>query len=131
AFPLDRLVAGLGAVLRGVDTDRIFERQRPLARLAAHLDRLARRQLAIHAGGADADALLAARLAQAVELAAVEQSPEHVWHLGFDDAWTIVLNNHRELLLVGADAFDRHLEVRQDTRFFARIEAVVDRFLDG
>ena len=130
AFPLDCLVTRFRPILRGVDADRVFERQRPLAGFAAHADWLAGGQLAIHAGGADADALLATRLAQPVELAAVEQPTEHVRHLCLDDAGTVVLNDHRELLLVGADAFDRDLEVGQDACFFAGIEAVVDGFLD-
>ena len=128
--PLDHLVGEVGAVLGRVDRDLEVERDALLAGLRAHAHGIARRQQAIHARSADADALLAAALAQTVELAAVEQAAEHVRHLCLHDAGTVVLDAHRELLLALADARDLDLDLRQDAGFLARVEAVVDGFLD-
>jgi hypothetical protein len=52
--------------------------------------RLAGGDQAVHAGGGDADALLAARHLEAVELAAVEQAAEDVLDLLADDARAVV-----------------------------------------
>lgn len=66
-----------------------------------------------------------------MKLAAVEQPAEHVWHLRLHDAWTIVLDGHRELVILTIKSFYRHLQVRQDAAFFARVETIVDGLLHG
>ena len=68
------------------------------------LHRLAGREHAVHAGGADADALLAAAHPQAVELRAVEQLAEDQRNLLLDDARAVVL--HADLEAIGAGRFD-------------------------
>ena len=55
-------------------------------------DRLAGGQLGVHAGGGDADALLAPLLFQAVEFGAVQQFAEDLRDLGLDDPRAVVLH---------------------------------------
>ena len=93
------------------------------------LDRLAGRQHAVHAGRADADALLPAAHPQAVEFRAVEQLAEDLGDLVFDDARSVVL--HADLVAVGAGRFDVDPDFGQDAGLFAGVERVVDRLFDG
>ena len=95
------------------------------------LDRIlvdaAGRELAVHAGRADADALLAARHAQAVELRAVEQLGEDLRNLRPHDAGAVV--RHADAEAVVGDLLDVHADLRQDARLLARVERVVHRLL--
>ena len=93
------------------------------------LDRLAGGQQAVHAGGADADALLAAAHPQAVELRAVEQLAEDQRDLLLEDAGAVVL--HADLEAVLAGALDVDPDFGQDAGLFAGVQGVVDRLLDG
>ena len=70
-----------------------------LARARGDRDRLAGGEQAVHARGADADALLAAALLQAVELRAVEQAAEDLRHLLAHDARAVVLDRDPEARL--------------------------------
>ena len=79
-----------GLVLLGVDLDFEVVGGLPRARARDDLHRLAGRELAVHAGGGDADALLAAAHAQAVELRPVEELGEDRRNLLADDAGAVV-----------------------------------------
>ncbi len=92
-------------------------------------NRLAGGEHAVHARRADADALLAAAHPQAVELRAVQQLAEDQRDLLLDDAGAVVLD--ADLKPIDARRFDVDPDFRHDARFFAGIERVVDRFLDG
>ena len=90
-LPVDLLVLeDPRLVLLGVDLD--FEVVGGAARAGARddLHRLAGGEQAVHAGRGDADALLAAAHAQAVELRAVEQLAEDQRDLLADDAGAVV-----------------------------------------
>src|SRR6185369_2815482 len=94
-------------------------------------DGLAGRQQAVHARRGDADALLAAALAELVELAAVEKLPEDPGDLLADDAGAVVLDAHAEAVVdVLADWEDLDRDLGQDPGLLAGVERVVDRFLD-
>ncbi len=92
------------------------------------LHRLAGREHAIHASGRDADPLLAAAHAEAMELAAVEELAEDQRDLLLDDARPVVL--HADFEAVIAVGFDSDPDFGHDARFFASVEAVVYRFFD-
>jgi hypothetical protein len=104
------------------------------------LHRSAGRQLGVHAGRRDPDALLAAAHAQPVELGPVEQLGEDRRNLLPDDARTVVDDREAEPrrlarrgqgLPVARHDLDLHDDVGQDARFLGRVERVVDRFLDA
>ncbi len=89
----------------------------------------------VHAGRGDPDALLTPGHLEPVELGAVEQLAEDVFYLAPDDAWAIVRD--RDLVAAGLggrgrglEFLDFDLDIRQDARFFAGVQGVVDRFLD-
>ena len=103
--------------------------RRPLGDLRHDLDRLAGGQQAVHAGRADADALLAAAHPQAVELRAVEQLAEDQGDLLSEDARPVVL--HADLVAVLRRALDVDPDFGQDAGLFAGVQGVVDRLLDG
>ena len=121
-------VENLRLVPLGVDLDFEVVGRLLLADLRDDLHRLAGRQHAVHAGRADADALLPAALPQAVELRAVEQLAEDQRDLLFDDAGAVVL--HADFEAVGAGRLDVDPNLGQDAGLFAGVERVVDRFLD-
>src|SRR4029450_810610 len=76
-FPLDLLLLeNQRLVLLGVDLDFEEMRGRPRAGARDDLDGLAGRELAVHAGGRDADALLTAPHAKPAETGAVEELGE-------------------------------------------------------
>ena len=99
--------------------------------------RLAGGDQAVHAGGGDADALLAAGHLQAVELGAEEQPAEDVLDLLADDARAVVDDGDAIARLlggggaVGLQVLDDDRDVGQDAGLFAGIQRVVDRFLDA
>ena len=68
---------------------------------AGDADGLAGRQQAVHTRGGDADALLAAAHAEAVEFAAVEEPAKDVGDLGLDDAGPVVADGDAEARGVG------------------------------
>src|SRR4029079_2114254 len=74
------------------------------------------------------DALLAALLLETVELRPVQQLAEDLRDLRPHDARAVVLD--RDAIAVLRDLEDLDVEIREDSRFLARIERVVDRFLD-
>src|SRR5262245_4932852 len=124
-------------VLLGVDLDFEVMGWAPGARARDDLHRLAGRELAVHAGGRDPDALLAAALAQAMELGAVEQLREHPRDLLAHDARAVVRDRdpetrrlaRRRRRSVLRDDLELHLDVGEDPAFLARIERVVHRLL--
>ena len=122
-------VENLGQVPLGVDLDFVVMGRIALRDLRHDLDRLAGGQQAVHAGGADADALLAAAHPQAVELRAVEQLAEDQGDLLLEDARPVVL--HADLEAVRADALDVDPDFGQDAGLFAGVQGVVDGLLDG
>ncbi len=129
AFPLDRAVVEYdGRVLLGVDLEFVAVRRRARAGARRDLDRSAGGELRVHPRRGDADALLSARLAQLVELRPVEQLAEDLRNLRLDDAGAGVFDH--EPVAVLFDLVDLDHDVGQDPRFFARVERVVDRFLD-
>ncbi len=92
---------------------------------------------AVHTGGADADALLAAAHFEAMEFAAVEESAEDVLDLLADDAGAVVDDGNSVAGLfgcsraIGLEVFDDDGDVWQNAGFFAGIEGIIDRFFDG
>ena len=95
---------------------------------------------AVHRGRADADALLAARLLQPVELRAVEELAEDLRDLRLHDARAVVFDATTKRpspceLAVLEFASRRGLGPRwdlgEDAGFLAGVERVVDRLLDG
>ena len=129
--PLDRLLLeDLRLVLGGVDDDLVVV-SRLLGRDAGgDADRLAGGQVAVHAGRADADALLASAHLQPVELAAVEQLAEDAGYLLPDDARAVVRHRDAEALLAGG-LLDGDGDIGQDAGLFAGVEGVVHGLLDG
>ena len=79
-------VEDLRAVALGVDLQLVVVRVGALGDLRHDLHRLAGREQAVHAGGADADALLAAAHPHAVELRAVQELAENQGNLLAEDA---------------------------------------------
>src|SRR5262249_60736733 len=90
-LPLDLLLLeDQRLVLLGVDLDLEEVGRRPGAGARDDLHGLAGRELAVHAGGRDADPLLAAAHAEPVELRAVEKLREDRRELLPDDAGAVV-----------------------------------------
>ena len=121
-------VENLGQVPLGVDLDLVVVGRIALGDLRHDLDRLAGGQQAVHAGRADADALLPAAHPHAVELRAVEQLAEDQGDLLLEDAGPVVLHAH--LVAVRPDALDVDPDFGQDAGLLAGVQGVVDRLLD-
>jgi hypothetical protein len=143
-----RVADDVGLVVLRVDAELDLERGPALARLARDEHGLAGRELAVEARGADADALLAARLLQPMELGAVEELGEDLGDLCLDDSGPVVFDDDakagrgpgsdRGLRFAGLAALagglqrrgrrlaDLDEEIRQDARLFAGVERVVD-----
>ncbi len=108
-----------------------------LRRLGAGLDEhgLAGRDQAVHARGRDADALLPAAHLEAVELGAVKQPPEDVFHLRADDARPVVHDGDAVAAALGRrgppglEVLDHDRDVGQNPRFLARVQRVVHGLL--
>ena len=92
-------VEDFGQIALGVDLDFVVVGRFAFRDLRHDLDRLAGGQQAVHAGGADADALLPAAHPHAVELRAVEQLAEDQRDLLFEDAGAVVLHADLEAVL--------------------------------
>ena len=122
-------VEDLGHVPLRVDLDFVVMGRLALGDLRDDFDRLAGGHQAVHAGRADADALLAAAHPHAMELRAVEQLAEDQRDLLLDDARPVVL--HADFEAVGAGALDVDPDFGQDAGLFAGVQGVVDRLLDG
>jgi hypothetical protein len=125
-------------VLLGVDRDLEEVRGRPRPGARDDLHRLAGRQLGVHAGRRDPDALLAPAHAQPVELRAVEELGEDRRDLLADDAGAVVDDRDAEAGgLAGrrrrpvARDLQRDDDVGQDAGLLGGVERVVDRFLDA
>ena len=97
--------------------------------LRQNLHRPSGREHPVHAGGADADALLATALTQSMELAPVEELAEDQRNLFFDDSRAIVLD--RDAKSTGLRLVDPHPNLWQNARLLASIKRVVDGFFDG
>ena len=91
------------------------------------MQRLADGELPVHACGRDPHPLLATRLAELVELRTVKQLAENPGDLALDNSRAVILHDHPRCAVAVADL---HGDVREDARFLASIERVVDRFLD-
>ncbi len=91
---------------------------------------------AVHSGGADADALLAAAHLEAVKFAAVEEPAEDVFDLLAYDAGAVVDHRYAVARLLGGgrairlEVFDDDGDIRQNAGFFAGIKGIIDGFLD-
>ena len=121
--PLDhRLVA------KGIDDQFVAVGRFAPAGAALDDDRFAGGELAIHARGTDANALLASTLTQAVEFRPIQQLAKYLRDLGPDDAWTIV--RHLDPVSILGQGLDRDFEIGQDSGLLTGIQRVVDRFLD-
>jgi hypothetical protein len=140
-LPVDLLVLeDPRLVLLGVDRDLEVVRRRPGAGARDDLHRLAGRELRVHAGRGDADALLAPAHAQPVELRAVEELGEDRRDLVPHDAGPVVGDRHAEARglagrrrrrpVVGHDLHPDD-DVGQDAGFLGGVERVVDGFLDA
>ena len=85
------------------------------------------------------DLVAGQRLLQPVELRAVEQLTEYLRHLLLDDPGAVVLDDHHEAALalrelrasgLQSEVVDLDRELGEDARLLARVERVVDGFLD-
>jgi hypothetical protein len=135
---LHLLVEGdLGAVGLGVHRQLDVVRRLALLGLREDRHRLAGGDQAVHARGADADALLAAAHLQAVELGPVQQAAEDVLDLLAHDARAVVDDRHAVAAAlcggraVRLEVLDDHRDLGEDARLLAGVERVVDRLLDG
>ena len=117
------------AVSLGIDLNFVVMGVGPLGNLGHDLHRLAGGEQAVHAGGADADALLPAAHAHAVEFGAVKQLAKNQRDLLANDAGSVVL--HADLEAVLADALDMDPDFREDAGLFAGVQGVIDRLFDG
>ena len=138
----ERLVVGdHRLVLPRVELDLEHVGRLGLPDPARHADRLARGDLAVHRGRGDADALLAATLLEAVELRPVEQLAEDLRHLVLHDAGPVVLDDDQEAALalrelgrvapgLEREVVDLDRQLGKDAGLLARVERVVDGFLD-
>src|SRR5882724_2073203 len=126
-------------VLLGVDLDLEEMGGRSGAGARDDLDGLAGRELSVHAGRGDADALLAAAHPEPMELRSVEELRENRRNLLPDDAGAVVgdrdpepggLARGRRRSSVGHRLkLDDH--VGEDPGLFARVERVIDGLLDA
>src|SRR5262249_52265502 len=121
-------VENLRLVFLGVDLDFVVVGRLFDADFRDNLHRLTGGLHAVHSGGTDADALLAAALAGSVELPAVEQLAKDKRDLLLDDARAVVL--YADFVTVRAGRFDVDPNLGQDAGLFAGIERVVDGFFD-
>ena len=127
-LPVTAAVQDLGQVAFRIDLDLVVVCRFAGRNLGDDLHWLAGRQHAVHAGGADADALLAAAHSQAVKLRAVEQLAEDQRDLLLEDARAVVLD--ADLEAVDAGRLDVNPDLRQDAGFLTGIQRIVNRFLD-
>jgi hypothetical protein len=140
-LPVDLLVLeDPRLVLLGVDGHLEVVGRGPGPGARGDLHRLACRELRVHAGGGNADALLATAHAQPVELGAVEQFGEDRRDLVAHDAGAVVDDGDAEARgLAGRGrrravaGHDLHLDhdVGQDPRLLGGVEGIVDRFFDA
>src|SRR5256712_5796672 len=127
-------------VLLGRDLDFEVVRGRPRTGAGDDGDGLAGRELPVHAGRRDADALLPSAHAQPMKLGPIEQLREDPWNLLADDAGAIVgdrdpeatglARRKRSFPTVG-DGLHLDGHVREDSAFLAGIERVVYGLLDA
>jgi hypothetical protein len=122
-------LTSLGLVGLGVDLQLDQVRRPARARLGDDDGGLACGHLAVHDGGADADALLPAALLEAVELGAVQELAEDLTELRLEDARPVVLDGDR--VLVVTEVVDGDLDVREDLRLLASVEGVVHGLAHG
>jgi hypothetical protein len=125
----DLLVDDLGLVLLGVEPEVDLVGGVVGSHACADGGGLAGGELAVHDDGADADALLAAALPDAVELRSVEQPAEHLGDLALDDAGAVVLDDEGVLVVVAL--VDLDADVGQHVALLAGVEGVVDALLDA
>ena len=117
-----------GAFMPGVDVHLVIVGRFSLASSRPNANRFAGRELTVHGGRRDADALLPSALLQCVEFGSVEQLGEDLGDLGFDDTRAIVLDGYAEPIL--GQGLDVHLEIGEDAGFLTCVEGVVDSFFD-
>ena len=129
--PLPPAVEDLGLVGLGVDPQLVVVGVIPGAGLGDDLHRLARREHAVHAGGRDADPLLAAAHPQPMKLRAVEELAEDQRDLLADDARAIVLHAHAVARAALPHLLDVDPDLGEDARLLAGVERVVHRLLDA
>src|SRR6267378_1552983 len=124
-------------VLLGIDLDFEVVRGRPRAGAGGDLDGLAGRELAIHAGRRDADALLSPAHAQPMELGPIQQLGEDRWNLLADDPGAIVGDRDPEAARLArrgrsvpiADGLHLDDHVGEDPGLLAGVQGVVDGLL--
>jgi hypothetical protein len=141
ALPVDLLVLeDPRLVLLGVDLHLEVVRRRPGAGAGDDLHRLPGGELCVHAGRGDADPLLPAAHAQAMELRAVQQLGEDRGDLLAHDARAVVddgdpkpcrLAGGRRRRSIAHRDFHLHHDLGQDPGLLGRVERVVHRFLDA
>jgi hypothetical protein len=113
-----------------VHAQLVVVRRLGFERAAGDLDGFGRRDLAVHAGRRDPDALLAAAHPQAVELGAVQEFPEDAGDLGLHDSGPIVAHRKDIMVLCVLHFPDFDPDSRQDAGFLAGVQRIVDGFLD-
>src|SRR5207247_1054712 len=126
-------------VLLGVDLDFEVVGRRPRAGTRDDLDRLAGRELPVHAGRRDADALLSSAHAEAMELGAVQELREDPRNLLANDAGAVVGDGDPEAARLArrrwgpavGDGLQLHDHLREDSGFLAGVEGVADGLCDA
>src|SRR3989475_8119592 len=126
-------------VLLGVDLDFEVVGRRPRAGTRDDLDRLTGRELPVHAGRRDADALLSSAHAEPMELGAVQELREDPRNLLANDAGAVVGDGDPEAARLArrrwgpavGDGLQLHDHLREDSGFLAGVEGVVDGLFDA
>ena len=88
-------------------------------------------QLTVHDHAGDADALLAARLANGVEAGSEQQLPEHLLDASFWNPRPVVFGLKFDDVFLVVYFGDLHAYVGQDASLFAGVQRIVNGFFDG
>src|SRR3989475_11805603 len=131
------LLQNLRLVLLGIDLDLEVMGGRSRTGAGDDLDGLAGRELSIHAGRRDADALLSSAHAQPMELGPVQELREDQRNLLADDAGAVVGDRNPEAARLArwgrslpiGDGLHLDDHVGEDPGFLAGVERVIDGLL--
>ncbi len=128
--PRNALLVGFHRLVRlGVKAQQHLDGRGFSGDFGAHPGRPAGGELAVHHDPGDADALLPSRLTDGVEAGTEQQLPEDLRDVVPRNTRAVVLHFKFEHVALDVHLADLNADVRQDARFFARIERVVHRFL--
>ena len=129
-LPLHHLVDDdLRRVLARVDLDFVIMSRLFGPGARCDRDRFPGGQQSVHAGCRNPDALLSPGLLQRVKLRSIEQLPEDLGDLRFDNSGAVVFNGDSKAIF--GQLLDLDFQHGQNSRFLAGVQRIVDRFLDG